>query len=381
MSRKIHKGRSGTYYIIWSDSRRSQRKQVRESLKTKDWDEAEYRKSELEHRFFNGNHNPWNAKWYEKNLHFDVDKNLQKLVEEHIHDKKTDKFSTGWGEERSKRIPSLLRHFVRHVGASKSIDQVSKKDIQSFLFRDSINSGRTRKDYLTTLRTFWNWAVDNGYTDNRLTYRLKPYQKKIPTYYSSRDISRIVRHHAQETLDSIQNGGSYKHLSSLWYCYAWLLMISTGLRPKELLQLKQDHVDMDNQVIVVGQDFTTKTHRMRTIPFFRYANMVLDKLMNPTQRAKDQYMKKSDYLFGRSSQQTRNRLNKRFKEAVQEVVPDKQEGSLYNLRHSFALYYLKTQSRQTGRDYVLLDLKRIMGHSKLSTTERYLDVIRFHSHS
>jgi site-specific recombinase XerD len=131
------------------------------------------------------------------------------------------------------------------------------------------------------------------------------------------------------------------------------LVINTGMRQDEVLSLTQRQVDLFRKVIIVKG----KGNKIRTIPLNKIALEVIK------DRLKTRHIN-SDLVFPSSSgtKIQKQRLLIAFKKAV------KKEGiidfTFHDLRHTFA-----TRLAQSGVD--LYAISKLLGHSDISTTQRY----------
>ena len=151
------------------------------------------------------------------------------------------------------------------------------------------------------------------------------------------------------------------------------LLYHTGLRRTELTETRLEDIDTDERAIKVRAN---KTHQNRTV----YYQSELDTLLNRWLKVERKSLATagSEYLFPttHSEQIDPNRITRLVKEAaegagLQSNVHTDAAGNVrgkvtaHVLRHSFAV-----QSIKNGMD--TRRLQKLMGHSKIETTERYL---------
>lgn len=124
------------------------------------------------------------------------------------------------------------------------------------------------------------------------------------------------------------------------------IMFYTGLRPKELMNLRQEHIDYEKNIIIVKNG---KGEKDRIIPFL---NSELKKRLK---------LIKTNPLFNLSYKQLSNIFKKIKKELYlsYEVNP-------YIMRRSFAKYCL-----QEGKDLSII--QQLMGHEDIKTTLIYAE--------
>ena len=139
----------------------------------------------------------------------------------------------------------------------------------------------------------------------------------------------------------------------------------TGLRLGELVALRWRDADLEGGVLIVsrsisaGQETSTKSRRARTVPLAEQAIAELRRL-----RERDHFGSREDYVFCRpdgerlDGSSVRYRFNRAQKEAQVRVR------RFHDLRHTFGSLAI--------RRFDLVAVKEMMGHSALTTTERYL---------
>ena len=156
--------------------------------------------------------------------------------------------------------------------------------------------------------------------------------KTLPKYITEVEVSGILD---KAKKDRYRN---YILLLCLW---------RTGMRNSELIKLQKR--DIINDTILVRN---AKGNKDRVIPLERELSNLLglyvDRL-NP-----------KDKLFPISDRQVRN--------VVYKYSPDGLDVHPHTFRHSFAVYCLKHGMN-------LRSLQKILGHSSLTTTQVYLDVV------
>ena len=142
-----------------------------------------------------------------------------------------------------------------------------------------------------------------------------------------------------------------------------MVMLDTGIRPKELLALRDSDYHSHDKCLVVSK-LTAKT-RMRRIAYLNKSVAFLLESFLP-QKPEDW----EDWLFPSYEGQklSVSQLDKSFAHHSEDcgikLTP-------YQLRHSFATLFLKN-----GGD--LFSLQHLMGHSDLRMTKRYVDLDEEH---
>jgi len=186
-----------------------------------------------------------------------------------------------------------------------------------------------------------NRAVINFYTEKYLGYSLKftkaKVPKTLPKYVSRAEINRIIFHKK-----------NIKHKLEL------SLMYSSGLRTCEVIRLKKHNFDLQNFTITIRQGKGKKDRQTIIKPSLIPAlKKYLSRLDN------------NDYLFPSGNTHIAGRTVQEVLKAGKRKAEIKRKFGCHDLRHSFAANCL-----DAGID--IEDLRKMLGHTKLSTTQIYL---------
>ncbi len=141
------------------------------------------------------------------------------------------------------------------------------------------------------------------------------------------------------------------------YCLI-LFMLDTGIRPGEALKLKKEDFNFASFEVTIPED-VAKTRRKRTLPLSPVVAKEIKKLLflqplewrDTTVFCSFEGKELSEVSFGR-------RLRKYSRQIGYKITP-------YDLRHSFALLYLRNGGN-------VFTLQRTLGHTDLNMTKRYL---------
>jgi integrase/recombinase XerD len=134
------------------------------------------------------------------------------------------------------------------------------------------------------------------------------------------------------------------------------ISLDCGLRLMEVRKLKKENIDLDNLLLKI---FSGKGRKQRLVPFSEELRKVVYRYMRDNSQ-----LIVDGFLFGTSGKKlysqrniSRDLTNLCAKLGLRHIT-------FHQLRHTFATEYLKR-----GGD--LMKLKRIMGHSTISTTQIY----------
>ena len=234
------------------------------------------------------------------------------------------------------------------IDASTEIENVNSKIINLYslnLYTKNSKSTVSRK--LTTLRSFFNFMVRRG-NQKQNPAKLIPLPKKenkLPVFLSVDEVFKLI--------DSIDQEG----ILPLRDLAIIELLYSSGLRVSELTNIKVLDIDhRENFVKVSG-----KGNKERVVPFGSNAREVILQYL----RRRIELKPKDDFLF------LNNRGSGLTTRSIERIV--KKYGLLsgiskkispHALRHTFATHLL-------GGGADLRSIQELLGHSSLSTTQRY----------
>ncbi len=223
--------------------------------------------------------------------------------------------------------------------------EVAKEDIEAFL-ANMVKTGYTPKSVsrkLNSTRTFYRFLKINEYiTDDpsllvaHPQYHLAPPRILTPTEY------RALR-------DAAQNDPRM---------YAIIeLLLQTGIRIGELASLKMEDVKKDSLHIAAMEK-----HEQRTAPLNLRAREALKRYLEvrPKMENGPLFVTKSGKSF--LVRNIRTVIERYFR------IAEIKNAKVNDLRHTFVAHHLKH-----GLSLILLS--KLLGHKRLSTTERYLNFV------
>lgn len=242
-----------------------------------------------------------------------------------------------------------LTDFFRHV-ESKKINYltITNHDVRGYLkYLDSCNlKNSTISRRISTLRTFYNYLVDENIVENNVFHNVKnpKLEKKLPNYLNYNEMEELL-----ESIDiSTSEGLKRRLLIEMFY--------STGCRVSEMINVKISDIDFTNKTIrIMG-----KGSKERIVYFGDYASKYLENYLSK--------VKCDKYLF------TNKNGEKLTVNEVEQIVKDimkhisiKTHVTPHTLRHTFATHLLNN-----GAD--IRTVQELLGHANLSTTGIYTHV-------
>lgn len=282
-----------------------------------------------------------------------------------------------YGDTMSK-LSSLIEEFLRYLlidkGYSNNTIESYKRDLEKFLIFNKdkdINSIKNNdlKEYIkylneenlneksiarniSSIKSFYKFLVIQKYVINNPSDSIfQPKLKKsLPNILTEEEVLKLLN-------IKLTDNFSYRNKAMLELMYA------TGLRVSELVNLKLQDIDLNQDII---RTFG-KGSKERVIPIGDYAKEYLEKYIY---EYRGSMLKKeaSEYLFlnNHGKKMTRQGFFKIIKKIAQEKGINK-ELSPHTLRHSFASHLLKY-----GAD--LRTIQELLGHSDISTTQIYTHI-------
>lgn len=242
-----------------------------------------------------------------------------------------------------------LTDFFEYI-ESKKINYltITNHDVRGYLkYLDSCNlKNSTISRRISTLRTFYNYLVDENIVENNVFHNVKnpKLEKKLPNYLNYNEMEELL-----ESIDiSTSEGLKRRLLIEMFY--------STGCRVSEMINVKISDIDFTNKTIrIMG-----KGSKERIVYFGDYASKYLDNYLSK--------VKCDKYLF------TNKKGEKLTINEVEQIVKDimkhisiKTHVTPHTLRHTFATHLLNN-----GAD--IKTVQELLGHANLSTTGIYTHV-------
>jgi len=242
-------------------------------------------------------------------------------------------------------------HIKDHL-ETKLITQISPRDIER-LMSDLIKKGlapQTVKHCLALVRAVINKAViwERWSGENPVS------KVKLPSLDNKRE-RFLSREEAEELLAELAKRSQQVHDYSL-------MSLLTGMRAGELFALTWQDVDFDNGIVNVrGKKGVSRvaymTHRVKKMLLRRHAK-------------KSKSLLGMDFVFPSRDAEKTSEVSHVFDRTVEDlgwnkgVTDRRRKVVFYTLRHTFASW-LAIQGKP------LLAIKKLMGHSSVTMTERY----------
>jgi site-specific recombinase XerD len=226
-------------------------------------------------------------------------------------------------------IEQLNKHHVNHL---LSIKKEENPNV----------SNATLNKYITVIKVLYRFITDK----KLLVSKLKEKQKPIPIIQMNL-IEKIFDYYKSNLHDRVQ----FRN-----YLY-YRLSLETGLRLNEIINIKMNNINMHERLIYIT---VTKTDVNRFVSFSNETKILLHKYILL-------YHEGYEYLF--TNFKTGKRLSKNSIESQTELLKEKLNINVsispHKWRHTFATSFIQRGGNLTY-------LQKFLGHSNLSTTQKYL---------
>lgn len=314
-------GRTGFYYIQWSENGVRHQKSTRCKIKVD---------ALIEFRKFNHTSSPrvdFTLSW----------KEFRKEYEQ---------FSKGFHSSSTTRtVIDGFNSLERYLGKSKGLKEISVRDADQYIsYLKSKRSVHTARKHYITLSAAFNKAVEWSYLESNCWHKVK--KPKAP----QTDAPFIPLDQFQKVLDAIPN----EEVRSIV-----IVAFHTGMRRGEVMSLRWTAIDFNDRIINVqnSETFTTKSKKQRTIP-------MNDQCFNAFQQL---LCAQSGSIF--VFQVLADFVQHQFKTAVRSVFGKETKLHFHSLRHSFCSNLVRN-----GADIKVV--QSLAGHSSIAVTEKYTHYLR-----
>jgi integrase/recombinase XerD len=228
---------------------------------------------------------------------------------------------------------------------SKYANQPTEGNLRGWVIamREAGQSVGTINSYARGINSFLSWLHENGHTPTHLKIKPLKQEQRVMRTLSDDDVVKILRWKPASFTDC--------RLHAL-LC----TLLDTGSRIEELLTLKRCDVDMDNLIIKVYG----KGSKERIVPMSLELRKILYKFLQSHHDSLAFPSRSGGRLLYENTRRSFMRLCKKLD------IKDF-DGSFHTFRRKFARNYVKNGGN-------LFYLQKAMGHSKLDTTRKYVEV-------
>ncbi len=252
---------------------------------------------------------------------------------------------------------SKSKHYTRSIKLSFSmlikftgnitLNMLDLRTLDKFINTTFSRAEKAAALYYRTLKAAFSKAVVWNYLSENPLKKIKAPKvaKQFPVFISETELKLIIGNTSKQFLKDLFFTAFY-----------------TGMRLGELLNMKWDWIDLEQNIIKVkcSESFTTKSKKERIIPICSTLQVLLTKLFPRIIN-----LDKNNFVFTRNQniKLNENFVSKQFKKSVRAACLD-EKIHFHTLRHSFA-------SMLVQRGVSLYVVKELLGHEDLSTTQIY----------
>ena len=263
-----------------------------------------------------------------------------------------------------------FRNYVKSRHLPDSLDAIDTKLLREYVLylmkrtrynghpytpaKTELLSSATIHGHVRTLRAFFNWLVVEGLAQNSPAKDLKPPKvtRKVVSTLSDEEIGAILNTFSISPSDARNRS-------------LFMLLIDTGLRISELVNLKMDDVHMDEGYLkVMG-----KGKKERIVPIGNNAQRAFQRYLFRFRPKPNNPVTNNVFLSTSSQPLTENSMKLMFTRLAKRSGVCRLHAHL--CRHTFATRFLIN-----GGD--VFSLQQILGHSTLEMVRHYVNLASSH---
>jgi integrase/recombinase XerD len=272
-------------------------------------------------------------------------KQVSPLLSNFIKEYKTYVTNTYSEKYLKKAVTPSFNQLTKYI-PDISLDNITVKNLDDFISSVYSKSKFAASLYHRTLKAAFNKAVIWNYISENPFNKIKTPKvtKSFPVYLSEAELIQIINKTEDQLLKNIFTTAFY-----------------TGMRLYEILNMKWNWIDLNQNIITVknSDDFKTKSKRERIIPIHPKVKSIFLSYYPLGNQPKNNLIysrKKGVKLNGEF-------ISKQFKQTVRAAGLN-ENIHFHNLRHSFA-------SNLVQRGVNLYVVKELLGHENIKTTQVY----------
>jgi len=254
-------------------------------------------------------------------------------------------------------IQKFLAFLETHLDSLPNINNLKKleiSDFRSFLSyqrSNGINSNSIARN-ISSLKSFFNHLIKENVIESSAISSLKSpkLKKSLPRPIDSKLAIEVIR--CAETIENEKWIG-LRNKSIL------MLLYGCGLRISEALNLNYDDIDNEDHILIKG-----KGDKERIVPMMEY---IKNGIMSYIAECPKEIRAEDPLFIGKRMNRLSPRIIQYALEKIRNSLSLPETATPHALRHSFATHLL-----DSGGD--LRTIQELLGHSSLSTTQRYTKV-------
>lgn len=271
------------------------------------------------------------------------DKKYKDIFKEYVLILKTE----GRAEETIRTYHYHNKYFLDFVGEEIYCSQINLQTVQAYILylkeEKHIENGVTINSYIGNISPILKYAMKKGYIQEDFEIPFVKYQETFKQIYTEDELSTLLTKPKDKTFNNIRT-----------WAIIWTLA-STGIRAKELRQLKVMNVNMLDRVIAVNH---TKNRHARYLPISNSLGLVLEEYLKMRKGEGEDYLFCT--VFG--EELARTTLQKSVMVYCNKRGVAKH--GLHLFRHTFV-------TNAVNKNVSPLMLQKITGHQTMKQLNRY----------
>ena len=357
--------RNGIYQIAFSKRINGKLYQKKFSLGIKNKRQAEKKVVEYLNLFEKGEIDPfggWTPKLHESRNGLAISPG-QSFAISVLATEFTDK-RTQASEATIRNYKSILDYFQKdQVGETLPVNMITEEDVREFCFKKDL-APASQANYLRHLKVFFNWLLERGYVKSDVT---KDIQK--PTVRKNISDKTILKPELDKIFAAYEKDMAKKELSGgvkmdfqrrRWFKPVISLAYYGGLRLKEVVNLKWEHINLNSRMIIVTD---TKSGGERVVPILKDLLEALQKWKKVNDGGGGGLVFPSTKVHYEGHKMSKSNVSEVYKYYVK-AAKIKSTTNFHGLRHSAGTNFLRM-------GYDINEVAKILGHSSLDVTRMY----------
>lgn len=279
-----------------------------------------------------------------------MDKNTLRLVSKEFYKYLDAEKGAAFNTKRAYK--GDIEDFIHFVEKS-SFDVIDHQVIRAYIvsiYKDLKKSSLSRK--VSSIKVFFKFMKRKGYIEENTALVIKnpKIEKHLPKFYTIDEIFHFLDFLPKEGWLNIRNLAIFE------------LMYSAGMRAQEALDININDIHLEGMWVKVKG----KGGKERILPFGEKAKHAIEEYL-PYRKQKGKTSGKSPLFVNASGVRLSYRGLLKIMKKHQLKAHLFKDLALHGIRHSFATHML-----DSGAD--LRSIQELLGHSKLSTTQKYTHV-------
>jgi integrase/recombinase XerD len=278
-----------------------------------------------------------------KNLNYRERKKWSELADEFIRKSQI----KGLSQATIKSYETHIRYFSFYLDEDVFCDEITVETMEDYIVYIKevrrVTNGNSINSYIRNLSPIIKYGIKKGYITEDFQIPTVKVQETHKEIYSEIELNSLLDKPKKRDFVEIRT-----------WAIIWTFA-STGIRARELRELKVSNVDLFNRVITVNQ---TKNKKVRVLPISHSLLEVLTEFMDIRDGEGDDYLFCSVY----NTQLAMSSLQKCIKRYCN--ARGVKKTSLHLFRHTFI-------TNAVNNNISPLILKKITGHSTMKELNRY----------